>query len=1105
MNDSRTRLAAMSQAEKALLLERLRERKQREAMGDQAIGPRDPAADPPPLSFAQRRLWFLDRLAPGDPAYNVPLAVWLHGPLDTGALARALAGVVARHEALRTTFPAAAEGPVQRIAPPAPFVLPRIDLTALGAAAPAAAVRLVRASAPAPFDLAAGPLLRSALLAVAPDLHLLDLTLHHIVSDGWSLQVLVREMAALYQGEALPPLPIQYADFAVWQRRRLSGEVLARQLGYWRERLAGLPAVLPLPTDRPRPPVRRTHGGLVPLALDPPTVDRVRELARELGATPFIVVLAAMLAWLRRLTGEDELAVGAPVANRDRPETAGLIGFFANTLVLRGDLAGDPTFRELVERVRPRAIEAVEHQDLPFERLVEELRPERDASRSPLVQVALNLQSGAEEPPPLGAVRIESLVDDEGGPVRFDLTLALGAGLSGALLYATALFDGTTARRLAAQWVRLLAAAVADPALRLTGLPLLSEPERAQVLHEANDTQHPGPAPLLLERLLAHARRAPDAVAVDAGDRQVTYGALATAAAHLGAHLKSLGVGPESIVALQADRSPELVLGLCAAWSAGAAYLPLDPALPAARRAWLLADAGATCLLAEPGTDLPPFEGPVVVLGSSSRSLPSLPSLPSFLPTNLAYLLYTSGSTGHPKGVLVPQSGLANLAAQLDRFAAGPGSRVLLFASPGFDASLLDLALALGSGATLCVAPARELPGLARLLVERGITHLHLPPSALAAVGGDGPPPGLEAVILGGEPIPAPLAACWGDGPRLWNDYGPTESTVFVTVDELGDGPLTLGRPIAGVEVYLLDRDLLPVPLGVPGEICLGGAGLARGYHGRPALTAERFIPHPLDRTDRSDPSDLSGARLYRTGDLARRLPDGRLDLLGRIDHQVKVRGFRIEPGEIEAALCRHPAVREAVVVPRGAGAQRSLAAWVVPAAEPVAPEELRDHLRAALPAWMVPASLVVVDRLPLTPNGKVDRRALAERAPALRPASGVAPAPPRTELERTLAAAWAELLGLERVGLDESFFDLGGHSLLLARLQAVLTERLGREVPLLALFEHPTVAALAAYLERAAAPAVQEAPADTREREERRREALDRQRRRLAGRRAGS
>ncbi len=1093
MNEARSRLSGLSLEEKARLLEKLREKKLHAAPAEGRIGRRDPAGDPPLLSFAQQRLWFLDRLLPGDPAYNIPLPVWLAGPLDAAALHRALDGVVARHEALRTTFGMIGSTPVQIIAPLGTCALPRVDLSALGGRARAEAVRLAEEESLLPFDLGAGPLLRSVLVRLTSGLHLLCLTLHHIVSDGWSMDLLLREVAALYRGRPLPPLRVQYADFAVWQRRWLSGAVLERQLDHWRERLAGMPA-LDLPADRPRPSVRSTAGGLVPLEIDAATGERARGLARAAAGTPFMVFLAAWLALLQRITGQDDLCVGSPVANRDRPETANLIGFFVNTLVLRGDLSGDPTFRELVARLRLRAIDAFAHQDLPFERLVEELRPERDPSRSPLVQVSFTLQTAVEDGPlpGLGDVRVEPLPLD-GGTVRFDLTLFL-SGLAGSLLYATSLFDAPTAERLAGGFVRLAAAACAAPDRRLGELPLLSEAEQAQLLREHNDTRASGDdLPSLCDRFAARAERTPDVIAVDAGERAVTYGEIARLSDRLASHLRHRGVGLEAIVGLQADRSPELVLGILAIWKAGGAYLPLDPSLPAERRAWMLADAGASVLLVEPGSEVPAFAGSVTCLDELSfSSFESLESLSSFPPDALAYLIYTSGSTGRPKGVMVPQRGLANLAAQMGRFAAGLGSRVLLFASPGFDASLLDLALAFASGATLCVAPGRELPGLARLLRERRITHLHLPPSALAALGDAGPPSALEGVILGGEPCPEPLAARWGEGRRLWNDYGPTEATVFATLDERQpERPLTIGRPIADVEAHLLDRDLRPVPLGVPGEVCLAGAGLARGYLRRPDLTAERFVPHPFGGP---------GARLYRTGDLTRRLSDGRLDFLGRIDHQVKVRGFRIEPGEIEAALRRHPAVREAAVVPRGEDVERSLAAWVIVSGE-ISGDALRAFLRETLPAYLVPASVVVVDRLPLTPNGKVDRRALAQRSPEARPAAA---APPRTELERTLAALWGEILGCERVGLDESFFDLGGHSLLLARLQAELLERLGREVPLLALFEHPTVGTLAAWLE-GSAPSDSAAAGESRDREQRRRDSLEQQRRRMAGRRAVS
>jgi amino acid adenylation domain-containing protein len=1106
MKDSGSRLlSALSPKEKALLLVRVREKKLVSGAVADRIVPRDRAAGPAPLSFAQQRLWFLDRLMPGDPAYNIPWPVWFDGPLDADVLRSALAAVVARHEALRTTFQVAGADPVQVVAPVDQvglrgdaFALPRVDLSALGERAEGEAARLQREEASLPFDLGRGPLLRTVLVRLAPVRHLLLLTLHHIVSDAWSTSVLVREVAALYRGEELRPLPIQYADFAVWQRRRLSGELLESRLSHWRERLAGMTPVLGLPTDRPRPPVRSTAGDRIPLELPAETAERLRALARASEATPFMVLLAAFLALLQRLTGQDDLCVGAPVANRDRTETAGLIGFFVNTLVLRGDLSGDPSFGEMVDRVRKVALDAFAHQDLPFERLVEELRPERDPSRSPLIQVSFSLQTAMEEGlPGFGPVRLRAGLP-EGRTVRFDLTLSLEPGFAGALLYSTALFDGPTARRMAGHFVRLATAACAGPGRRLSDLPLLTEAESAQLLREWNDTWTDGAPPPLHDSIAAWVERAPDAVAVDAGDRFWTYGELWARATSLAGHLRGLGVFPEAVVGLQADRSPELVLGILAVWMAGGAYLPLDPGHPAERRAWVLEDVRATVLLAEPGADLPPFAGTIVPLGGDFSAEAAPPRIETD-PDTLAYVIYTSGSTGRPKGVMVAHRGLSNLAAGLGVFAAGPGSRVLLFASPGFDASLLDLALALGSGGTLCVAPGRELPELGRLLRERRITHLHLPPSALSALGDEGPPPGLECVILGGEPCPEPLAARWGEGRRLFNDYGPTESTVFVTIDEWRDerreGRLTTGRPISGVEAHLLDFQLRPVPIGVHGEICLVGAGLARGYLGLADWTAERFVPSPFGGP---------GERLYRTGDLARRLPDGRLDFLGRIDHQVKVRGFRVEPGEIEAALVRHPAVREAVVVARGEGTGRALAAYVVPG-EPVSPDELRSFLRARLPGHMVPASIGMLglfDRLPLTPNGKVDRRALGQRPPGNREE----PAPPRSGLEQTLAGIWAGLLGLERVGRDESFFDLGGHSLLLARLQAELREKLNREVPLLALFEHPTVGALAAWLDGSTHSPEPDAGPDMeahRGREKRRREALEQQRGRQAGRRA--
>jgi len=1078
------RLASLSLAERARLFEKLRDKKRGEdAAGSPAVpalGPRDRTAGPPPLSFAQQRLWFLDRLAPGDAAYNIATPVSITGLLDPGRLRRSLASVIARHDSLRTTFCLAGSEPVQEIAAASSAcALPVVDLAALaGGRGEAEALRLRDADAARPFDLAAGPLLRSALLRLGPGRHLLLLNLHHIISDGWSNGVLVRELTALYDLGAdapLPELPIQYADFAVWQRRWLAGEVLERQAALWRRRLAGMPPVLDLPSDRPRPPVRSSRGASRELALEPALVLRLKEVARRQEATLFTVLLAAYQALLCRWTGQDDLCVGVPVANRNRREVAGLIGFFVNTLVLRGDLSGAPGLGELLQRLKQVTLEAFEHQDLPFEKLVEVLRPQRDPSRSPLVQVLLTLQNTPGAVLAAGGLRLE-LIPPPGRTAKGDVSVSLSEGedgrLGGALTYSTDLFDATTMQRFAAHFAALLDAAAADPRRSLADLSCLSAGEMAQLLREWNDTRGAAdPLPLHL-RFAAQATATPQAIAVETATRSLTYRELSDRAGRLARRLVALGAGPEVVVAVQADRSPELILGALGVWMAGGVYLPLDPSHPAERRAWALADSGAALLLAAGEEAVPAFQGPVIRLdaldGDTEEAAP--PSWHGQLEA-LAYVLYTSGSTGRPKGTMVPHRGLANISEQTALFAAGPGSRVLLFASPAFDASLLDLALALGSGATLCLVPGRELPGLAALLRERAITHLHLPPSALAALAEDGPPEGLACVILGGEICPAPLAARWGAGRRLFNDYGPTEATVFATVDELRQGRLTTGRPLAGVEAHLLDRGLHPVPLGVPGEVCLAGAGLARGYLGRPDLTAERFVPHPC-----AGPEER-GARLYRTGDLARRLPDGCLDVLGRIDRQVKIRGIRVELGEIEAALRRHPGVREAAVLARGVGDGGnggnggdglSLVAWVSPAGA-VEPGELRAFLRESLPAPVVPPAIFAIDRLPLTANCKVDLDALARLEPASGGVSGgvvrSAEAPPRNELEQAVAAAWCEVLGLPSVSRAESFFDLGGHSLLLARVQSRLAETLRREVPLLKLFEHPTVESLAAWL----------------------------------------
>jgi amino acid adenylation domain-containing protein len=1086
------RVAGLSPAEKARLLERLREKKQAAAPAE-TIPPRDRALDPPPLSFSQQRLWFLDRLRPGDPLYNIPSPLFVEGPLDVTALHRALSGIVDRHEALRTTFELRDGGPVQIISPRVSLELPLVDLSGLGERGEAEAARLRLEDDLRPFDLAAGPLLRATLLRLPPqessERHLLSLVLHHIVSDGWSGSLLIRELVALYGGGAIDPLPIQYADFAVWQRGQLGGAGLERRLAPWRARLAGAPAVLELPSDRPRGSTRTSRGGSVDLRLEPAVAGPLRELARREGATVFIVLLAAFQTLLQRLTGRDDLCVGSPVANRGTPEVAGLIGFFVNTLVLRGDLSGDPRFAELVERLRPVAFEAFAHQDVPFEKLVEELRPERETGRPPLVQVSLMLQNF---PAPGGEVRGLRVVLPAAPPqaVKLDLTLGLeehDGGFSGLFLYSADLFDEPTVERLAGAFVTLTAAACAGPGRRLAELPLLSKTEQAQI-REWNDTAEPAADHALVpERFARQAVLHPEKTALVSEETTWTWGELACRVADLAGPLRALGVGPEVRVAKVADRTPDTIAAMLAVLAAGGTWVPLDPSMPEARRQELLEAAGAVLFPASVPVRVGPCE-----------------SVSSVFPETAAYLIFTSGSTGAPKAVVVEHRQLRHYVDAVNRL-LGPASSGswALVSTLAADLGHTALFPALCGGGTLhLMSPERALDpeAFADYAERHRIDALKIVPSHLTALLAGSRPAAVlprELLVLGGEATSWELAASIAEHAphlRVLNHYGPTETTVGAVA-----GPIEislrsrtrrppLGRPLANVEAHLLDRNLRPVPAGVPGELYLGGDGVARGYLGQPGLTGERFLPAP------------GGARLYRTGDLARRLPDGSLEFLGRADDQVKIRGFRVEPGEVEAALARHPAVRENAVLVREGPRGPALAAYVVPRGS-VDTEELRAWLQERLPAVFIPAGWVLLEALPLTANGKVDRQALSGIAP---PTGGASPetAPPRTALEQEISAVWCEVLGLERVGASDSFFDLGGHSLLLPRVQLGLRETLGLDVPLLAMFAHPTVAALAAWLESREAPAAEETRDDSRERVRRQRQGLEMQRRRLAQRR---
>ncbi len=1038
-----------------------------------------------PLSFAQQRLWFLEQLDPQNAAYNEAVTVRVDGVLDVAVLERCLLEVVRRHMSLRTTFRAEDGKPVQVISPEARLTLARVDLTALSGSAQAEAVsRLAGEEALRPFALVSGPPLRVSLMRLGEREHVLLVVLHHLVSDGWSLGVLVREVAALYPAfstgaaSPLPELALQYVDYAAWQRGWLRDEALEAQLAYWRTRLAGAPQSLELPTDHPRPPVRSSQGASRHTLLSPELSQAVKDLAHREGATSFMVLLAGFSALLSRYSGQDDLCVGTPVAGRDRTELEGLIGCFVNTLVLRVSTAGNPSFRALLGRARETVLSAFAHQDAPFEKLVEVLQPERDLGRSPLFQVMLVLQ---EDPLPeisLPGLQLRAL-EQESRTSKFDLRLSLMEtvdGLAATLEFSTDLFEPVTAERMLAHLRVLLESAVHEPAQRVQELPLLTPEERRQVLVAWNDTRLPREPEACLHRLIeAQVDRTPDAVAVSFEGTQLTYRELDRRANQLAHHLRGRGVGPDRLVALCAERSLEMVVGLLGILKAGGAYVPLDPEYPRERLEYMLADASAPVLLTQArlASGLPHGDATVVCLDSEweavGRESTERPNV-VLSGGNLAYVIYTSGSTGRPKGAMNTHAAICNrLLWMQEAYGLDAGDRVLQKTPFSFDVSVWEFFWPLMTGALLVMARPgghREPAYLAGIISSERITTLHFVPSMLRHF--------LEApeldvrsspkrVICSGEALPPDLRDLFHTRLRseLHNLYGPTEAAVDVTFwackPEDRRPLVPIGRPIANTRMYVLDRNLRPVPQGVPGELYIGGVPLARGYWRRPELTAERFVPDPFAETP--------GGRLYRTGDRARFLADGVIEYLGRLDDQVKVRGFRIELGEIESALLRHPHVRSAAVVVReDVPGDRRLVAYVIPAGEEPAPNSLRSFLGNSLPEYMVPSAFVPLEALPLSPSGKLDRRALP--APARgRAGSGDAFVAPRNELERRLAEIWAGVLGLERVGAHERFFELGGDSIL--ALQVIARARqAGLHLTVRQLFQHQTVAELALVAE---------------------------------------
>ncbi|HET6230939.1 MAG TPA: non-ribosomal peptide synthase/polyketide synthase, partial [Longimicrobiaceae bacterium] len=1024
---------------------------------------------PAPLSFAQERLWFLDRLDPGSATYNMPTALRLGGALNTGALERAFTEIVRRHESLRTSFAESAEGPVQVVAPASPVHLAVTDLSALPEdEREAEARRLAAEDARRPFDLAAGPLFHASLLRLADDDHVLLVAMHHAVSDGWSMDVFFRETFTLYAAfladreSPLPELPVQYADFAVWQRDWLRGGELERQLGWWREHLAGAPPVLELPTDRPRPPVQGFRGRQVSFALPAALANRVAALARAEDATLFMTLLAAWQVLLARYSGQDDVVVGTPVAGRAQAETEGLIGLFVNTLAMRANLAGDPAFRDVLKQVREATLGAYAHQDVPFEKLIDALNVERDLSHSPLFQAMFVLQNApAAGDGDAGGLRVAGM-DPELNAAKFDLTLNVAEhadGLAGMLEYSADLFDRATAERIVAHFAALLEALTADPAAPLSALDLLSADERKQLLSDWSTADSGdawrGTAHDLFAR---QAAETPDAVALTFRGESLTYAQVDARANRLAHTLREMGVGPEIPVAISVERGPEMVIALLAVLKAGGAYLPVDPTYPAERRAFMLADSAAPVILTQShlAADLPARSARVVLLDQLPGDEDSAVDAPavSVDASTAAYIIYTSGSTGTPKGVVVTHAGIGNLAAaQAEAFRISRDSRVLQFASFSFDAAVSEVLVTLLAGATLVLGTKDELmPGapLLELMQREQVSVATLPPSVLSALP-DADLPALRTVVSAGEACTQDVVARWSAGRHFVNAYGPTETTVCATMSEgeTGDRRPTIGQPIANARMYVLDRAMQPVPVGVPGELCVGGIGVARGYLGRAGLTADRFVPDAF--------SDEAGARLYRTGDRVRWTAAGELEYLGRLDEQVKIRGFRIELGEIEAALAAEPGVVDAVVIVREdvPGAKR-LVAYVTGDADA---ETLRIALATRLPEYMVPGAIVTLDALPLTPNGKVDRKALpAPEAPVAKEGD----AEPRTEAERILAGIWSGLLGREKVGIHDNFFAVGGDSILSIQVISRATQA-GLKLTPKQIFQHQTIAALAA------------------------------------------
>ena len=1084
--------------ERRALLELLLKEKRGNPSSRQRIT-RVESTDTYPLSFEQERLWFLHLFDPNTLIHNLSRITTLEGPLDVKALQKSFDEVVRRHEILRTTLTLADGRPVQIVQPARSGMLPFIDLMEVPIEErEARAEELAETLARTPFEMTKGPLLRAALLRMSDEKHQLILTIHHVITDWWSFGVFHRELLTLYQAfssgatSPLAELSINYGDYARWQRERLQGPELEKLLSYWKQQLSDCPQLLNLPTDHPRPLKQTFHGKRFHFEFPKELFRSLEDFSRTQDVTAFTAALAVFQVLLHRYTSEAQILVATPSANRDKLETEGLIGFFLNTLVLRGDLSGDPTFSELLARARQTVMGAFAHQDLPFQKLVQELNTDRNLSVMPLVQVCfvfLSIESPNLEAaiPQLNGRDVPSLslqlTNVEIIASEFDLTLSLenrADSIYGFFEYNTELFDQTTISRMVGHLRVLMEAAVANPDQRISQLPLLTAEERDRLLMDSAGSTTAASIPFqhIHRAFEFQAETNRDAIAVIFNEEPVTYGELNKRANKLARYLTQLGVGPGVRVAILLERSVEMMVGLLGILKAGAAYVPLDPDYPDDRLCFMLNDCNAPVLLTDSrlSRSLPGCFARVVYLdaGNEVISQQSTENLDLELSRDdLVYVIYTSGSTGQPKGVMVPHGGVVNYIAWMqERHRLTAADRFLCKTSLNFDASILEFFWPLTVGASVMIARhegQRDAAYLAGSIVRHGVTAAFFVPSMLAVFVEEprlAQASSLRKVICGGESLSAEVVQQFYrrlPHAELHHSYGPTETSVavaeFFCPRNSEQQVMPLGRPLGDNQLYVLDWQMEPVPVGVTGELYIGGTGLARGYHGRPGLTAEKFIPNPFGVE--------AGARLYRTGDLARYRADGLLEFRGRTDSQIKLRGMRVELGEIEAVVREHAGVEECVVMLRGEGIEAELVAYIVSVDEtgPGA-DELRAYLASRLPRHMVPAAFVTLKRLPLMVNGKLDRHALPAPSDGALIKTTAAFVAPATELERTIAGIWNEVLGREEIGTQDNFFDLGGHSLWLLQVHLKLRQAIGREIPLVELFQYPTVSKLAAHLQ---------------------------------------